>query len=296
MIPVVTAGATAGLGACLLVIAVVGRREPLARAVGRLHRTNSLPTGATTSGGVGGWLVTRLGRERVVGSRAADLAVLDRGAEQYGAHLATAAIVGLLAPALATAALRLTGVTVSLFIPVWACLAAGALGVLIVAANVRDRARVERRALRLQLGAYLDMLAMLLSAGEADEQALQLAAIGGDGRLFAALHRVYRDAARTGAPMLSGMALLGERWAVPELVEIAAAGSLAASDGAAVRRTLMTKARAMRTSQLAEEETDARLRTNKLGLPQILLACGFLLLILYPAFVGLIDGIRTPTT
>ena len=296
MILVVTAGATAGLGACLLVIAVVGRREPLARAIGRLHRTNPLPTATTSPGGVGGWLVNRLGRERVVGSRAADLAVLDRGAEQYGAHLAAAAIVGMHAPAIAAGALRLTGVTVSLFIPVWACLAAGALGVLIVTANVRDRARVERRALRLQLGAYLDMLAMLLCAGEADEQALQLAAIAGDGRLFRALHRVYRDAARTGAPMLSGMALLGERWAVPELVEIAAAGSLAASDGAAVRRTLMTKARAMRTSQLAEEETDARLRTNKLGLPQILLACGFLLLILYPAFVGLIDGIRTPTT
>ena len=293
MIPAAAAGATAGLGAAVLVVAAAGRRVPLERAVGRLHRTD--PYAASGAGGVGGWLVARVGRERLVGSRAADLAVIELSAEQYGAHLAIAAVGGATAPAVAAGIARFAGVSVGLLIPVWVCLAAGVVAVLIVSANVRDRARVERRALRLQLGAYLDMLAMLLSAGEADEQALQLAAVAGDGRLFHALHRVYRDAARTGAPMLSGMAALGDRWAVNELVEIAAAGSLAATDGAAVRRTLMTKARAMRTSQLAEEETDARLRTNKLGLPQILLACGFLLLILYPAFVGLIDGIRTPT-
>ena len=48
----------------------------------------------------------------------------------------------------------------------------------------------------------------------------------------------------------------------------------------------------VRHEQLSAEETDARLRTNKLGLPQILLAVGFLVLIMYPAFAGLIDGLN----
>ena len=166
------------------------------------------------------------------------------------------------------------------------------VGVAVVIVSVKEEAETERQSLRHQLGAYLDVLAMLLTAAEADEQALSLAARAGDGRLFRGLQRAYRDAAIAGRPLLTGMGRLGDTWGLIELKEIAEAGSLAASDGAAVRRTLTAKARAMRSAQLAAEETDARLRTNKLGIPQILLAVGFLVLIMYPAFAGLLDGLN----
>ena len=291
--PTALAGAVAGFGLWLIVLAVVPRRAPLAQVVARLHRIADRPVG-TTSSRFGGWAARRV-PAGLVGRQGPDLAILDRSPEQHGAHVVTAAMVGLVTPLALTPAFRLVGVGVGVLVPIWVGLLTAALAVTAVMGRVRDRARVEREALRLQLGAYLDVLAMLLSAGEADEQALQLAAVAGDGRMFTGLQRIYRDAARNGRPMLTGMRRLGDTWALGELVEIAAAGSLAATDGAAVRRTLMTKARAMRTAQLASEETDARLRTNKLGFPQILIACGFLVLVLYPAFVGLVDGIR-PTT
>ena len=293
MIAVAATGALIGLGVWMIVLAIVPHQVPIARTVARLHRTEPFDIGHSSPQGIGGWLVEHVGRERLVGTRHADLAVLDRTPEQHGAQLAFAIVTAAIAPAVLAGVLTILGVSVGVLVPLWCCPIAGGLAGLLVVARLTERARVERSSLRLQLGAYLDVLAMLLSAGEADEQALQLAATAGDARLFRELQRVYRDAARNGTPMLSGMARLGERWALAELVEIAAAGSLAASDGAAVRRTLMTKARAMRTTQLSDEETDARLRTNKLAFPQILLACGFLVLVLYPAFVGLVDGITT---
>ena len=292
MILPLTFGAIVGFGLWLIVLAVVPNRDSLATVIARLHRSS--PLTAEDVHGLGGRLVARFGPDRFVRTpqRRADLAVLDRPVEVYAAHLATAAIVGAAIPLVAATIVRAFGVRLGIIVPIWAVLIGAAIGVALVVVNVKEEAETERTALRHQLGAYLDVLAMLLTAAEADEQALSLAAHAGDGRLFRRLQRAYRDAAIAGQPLLTGMRRLGDEWGLVELIEIADAGSLAASDGAAVRRTLTAKARAMRAAQLSAEETDARLRTNKLGLPQILLALGFLVLIMYPAFAGLLDNLN----
>jgi Flp pilus assembly protein TadB len=292
MIWALTFGAVVGMGLWLIVLAIVPSRDSLATVIARLHRTAQLTAGDVH--GLGGRLVARFGPDRFVhtAQRRADLAVLDRPVEVYAAQLATAAIIGAAVPVIAVAVAAALGIGVGLIVPVWAVAIGATVAVALVVVNVKEQAEAERTALRHQLGAYLDVLAMLLTAAEADEQALSLAAHAGDGRLFRGLQRSYRDAAIAGRPLLTGMRRLGDQWGLIELTEIADAGSLAASDGAAVRRTLTAKARAMRATQLSAEETDARLRTNKLGLPQILLAVGFLVLIMYPAFAGLLDNIN----
>src|SRR3954468_8437033 len=111
----VASGALAGFGLWLGVLASVPHRAPIAHTVARLHR--SAPLVITKGGGVGGWVVRRVGRDNLVGSRQADLAVLDRSAEQYGAHLAFAAVVGVTAPAVVATSVRLASVEVGVFIP-----------------------------------------------------------------------------------------------------------------------------------------------------------------------------------
>ena len=272
------------------------RRPSLASAVNRLHRPPTLSlrsdSNATGIDLIGKWIIRRVGPERFNRYRA-DLAVLDRPAELFAAHCGLAAVFGLAVPVLISTALATTGIGVNILIPIWASLLFAGVGVFLVIARLGDAADEQREALLLQLGAFLDVLSMLLAAGEADEQALQLAARAGDGRLFSGLHRAFRDAGISGRPMLTGMEELGRRWEIDELRSIASAGSLASSDGAAVRRTLMAKSRSMRSAQLAAEETQARLRSSKLSLPQFLIAVGLIVMLMYPAVAGFLDNLSS---
>jgi tight adherence protein C len=70
---------------------------------------------------------------------------------------------------------------------------------------------------------------------------------------------------------------------VEELADLADVIALAGDDGAAVADTLAAKAAALRTRQLAESSTAANAASEKLTLPGVVLAFGFLVLVCYPA-------------
>lgn len=298
MILPLTIGAAMGLGLWFIAFAVIPSRPSLASTISRLHRPPSISlrsdSNATGIQLMGKWIIRRVGPDRF-GRYRADLAVLDRPAEMFAAHCALAAVAGLAFPVAAATVLAAAGIGVNILIPIWASLLFAALGVFLVVARLGDAADEQCETLLLQLGAFLDVLSMLLAAAEADEQALQLAARAGDGRLFNELARAFRDAGISGRPMLSGMEELGRRWEIDELRSIASAGSLASSDGAAVRRTLMAKSRSMRSAQLAAEETEARLRSSKLSLPQFLIAVGLIVMLLYPAVAGFLNNLSAGT-
>ena len=133
---------------------------------------------------------------------------------------------------------------------------------------LRGEAAQARSDFRHALGAYLDVLVLLLAAQEGPEGAMDQAAQAGQGPAFA---RVAPGG--VGGP-LDGRAGVGRRstsWAVgcgfAELREIAAAGSLAGESGAAVRKSLMAKARAMRQRALAEMEAEARRNSQAMFAP-----------------------------
>ena len=123
---------------------------------------------------------------------------------------------------------------------------------------LRAEAAQARTDFRHALGAYLDVLVLLLAAQEGPESAMDLAAQAGQGPAFAELRRAVWQARLSGEPLWDTLDDLGRRLRIAELREIAAAGSLAGESGAAVRQSLTAKARALRQAALAEAETTAR--------------------------------------
>jgi Flp pilus assembly protein TadB len=82
---------------------------------------------------------------------------------------------------------------------------------------------------------------------------------------------------------------LGLQLGVDELVEFAAAVSLAARHGARVASSLAARAEVVRSQLLADVEAQAQSATERMGLPAVGMFAGLLFLLGYPA-VQLILG------
>ena len=155
---------------------------------------------------------------------------------------------------------------------------------------MRGDATRARRDFRHALGAYLDVLVLLLAAHEGAESAMDLAARAGRGPAFAELREAVSQARLSGDAVWDRLDELGQRLRISELREIAAAGSLAGESGAAVRRSLTAKARALRAAALAEAETAARRKSQAMFAPLVLMGLGFVLFLLYPLITNLSIG------
>ena len=145
---------------------------------------------------------------------------------------------------------------------------------------------------RHALGAYLDVLVLLLPPGEGPEWAMEIAARAGNGTgVHRAAPRHRRrpacPASRCGTPSTTSAVGLG----IAELREIAAAGDLAGEPGAAVRRSLIAKARSLRSTSLAAAETQPRRRKSQaMFAPLVLMGVGFVLFLIYPLVTNLSIG------
>ena len=183
-----------------------------------------------------------------------------------------------------------TGTPLPVALPMWLMIVGALVGLLVPRVVLRSDAAQARRDFRHALGAYLDVLVLLLAAGEGPEWAMDLAARAGNGPAFIELRRAVSQARLSGEPVWDRLDELGRRVRIPELREIAAAGSLAGEYGAAVRRSLMAKARALRTAALAEAETAARRKSQAMFAPLVLMGLGFVLFLIYPLVTNLSIG------
>lgn len=286
---VVFGGMAVAAGGWLCLTAFGATTPPLARTVAHLHRapirrpagSNGWTTfGSTALGLVGGrgWGDTTRRRLDLVG----------RTPETHAAYLAMAALVGLLLPlVLATAITWASGTVATWTLSLGIALGCSAAGVLLVTADLEQRASAASRDLRHQLSAYLDVLTMLLASNQGNEGALRLAAEAGDGRLFVELRRRMLEAATAGRPAVTALAALGRDLGVVELTEIAASASLATSQGAPVARSLAAKTESLRSALQAEQEQDARVRTGKITFPLVAMGIVFIVIGLYPALVSI---------
>jgi hypothetical protein len=84
---------------------------------------------------------------------------------------------------------------------------------------------------------------------------------------------------------------LGDRTGVTELSELAAAASLAGSEGAKIRASLEAKATAMRRRQLTDAEAAAHAATERMALPIVVQFLGFLVFIGTPALAHVLSGL-----
>lgn len=297
LVMLVAVGFAAGLW--LLVDAVWPAPRSLTSALARLNAPGQPRRLAgrhgelddSIAGRVGRWVVRRARGSVFDDPRTvADLAILRRPVELHAGISVVGAVVGAFAgPVLWTIAAA-SGSPLPPFVPLWFLVAGAVTGFLLPRALLRSEAAAARRDFRHALGAYLDVLVLLLAAQEGPESAMELAARAGRGPAFDELRNATWQARLSGEAVWTALDELGERMDVIELREIAAAGSLAGESGAAVRKSLTAKARSLRTASLAAAETAARRQSQAMFAPLVLLGMGFILFMIYPLVTNITVG------
>ncbi len=138
--------------------------------------------------------------------------------------------------------------------------------------------------MRHTLSAVLDLTAVSLAGGAGVHQALNAATAVGEGPHATLLHRAVRDAnLLPGLTLWQSLDQLGEQLDVIELRDLATTAELAGGEGARIRASLIARADALRTQQLAADEADATTNTERMAIPLALLALAFLVFLVYPA-------------
>lgn len=241
---------------------------------------------------LGAWLGHELGaRGLPTGTRLTDLDLLGRDPDAFlGRKVLIGAYGALLLPA-AAGVTALSGARLPLLSsPVVLIGGSTALGAAFLALpdlDIRRQAAARRRDFTRALGASLDLVAMSLAGGRGVPEALPTAARVGEGWAFAALADIA-SARLAGQTPWEALGELGERIGVPELADLAGALTLVAADGARVRESITARAATLRRRQLADAEGKAGEADQGMLVAQVVLAFGFLLLLMYPAAYNVI--------
>lgn len=273
-----------GAGVWLIATGWARPRTSVDRALEHLRRPVRTDS---TSGGV----VERLGRtvhDSELGARTEawvrPLRLIDRPVDVHLGLLVLAGLAGFVIPSLVLGALQWVGlVSIGIAVPLASSLVAAIVLPIVLHSDAMSRSNDAGVDMRHQLGAYLDMVTMLLAGNTGYEGALQQAARAGDGRLFRQLRRRMREVATTGDTLVRALELVADDYGIVELDQVAATARLSANEGAPVARSLGAKCATLRSTLAAEQEAAARIRTDKLTPPLVGMALLFMALIIYPA-------------
>jgi Flp pilus assembly protein TadB len=270
-------------------LASSGWRQPrprLDRAMAHLRR----PAATTPSGEAPGALVSigsfveRHGASTWTRAWTQPLRLVGRSVETHLGYLVVAAGTGFAIPALVLGLLQALGL---LSLGIWIPASLSAVGAVVAAWLVHSTTMAASADvaldLRHQLGAYLDMVTMLLAGNTGYEGALDQAARAGDGLLFRELRRAMREAGATGQSLVRALDRVADDYGIVELAQVAATATLSAAEGAPVARSLTAKCSTLRSTLAAEQEADARVRNDKVTPPLVAMALLFMALIIYPA-------------
>lgn len=304
MTPILVAGAIAGAGALLLGYVLSVPRINPAAALARLDAERSRVrrdrlTASTVAGGtgesaamrrIGGQLRGTLESVGIgLGSLRRDLSLLGRTVEGHLATSVLAALVGFLMPVVLAAIL--SAAQIGLSIP-----AGTAIGLVLAVVfgaiptlSARSSAADRRRDFRHVVGSFLDLVAMNLAGGRGVPEALQAASSLSDGWAMVRIRDTLLTARLHGVTPWAALGELGDEVGVDELRDLAAALALVAEDGAKVRESLAARAGSLRRRELAEIEGKAGQRSQSMLVAQLVLCCGFLLFLVYPAVMGVLD-------
>lgn len=284
--------ATLGLG--VLYRARVPKRAPLAADLARLlDPLPSTAAGATTDGGRvisqltlaserRGWVSARVRQDlRVVQTSVGQLIT-----SSLRAAVAFGALSGLLVLILAFA-----GLPIAPAFAVPTAVLGAAAGALVPLYSVKQQAEDRRAAARLALPGLLDLGGILLAAGNSLESALRTAASSRDDWLHRELRESLYSAALTRQPAADAVRELGIRYDLPDVTQLGDGLTMAEREGASMRQSLAARAKSLRERQLADAEAKAGSATEGMSFPLVAFVVGFVLLIGYPAVVGLSAGL-----
>ncbi len=291
------AGALAGAGLFLFLLAVVPRRASLARQVATFDGPRP-PLRQTRAAERENRLSRRLGRPLAAfcaeqgwefPSLRANLSIVGRSFENFLATKVLLGLFGLLLGPVLLLLFGLAGVRIPVVIPVWLGLAVGGVFFFLPDLEVKQQADARRRDFRHAIGAFLDLVSMNLSGGRGVPEALMAASEIGSGWALWRLRDALANARITGQTPWQALGALGAEVRVDELRDLAAALSLVADDGAKVRESLTARAASLRRRELADLEGQAGEKSQSMLVAQMLLCAGFLIFLTYPV-VGVLLG------
>jgi tight adherence protein C len=318
MTGIVLAGAIAGIGLVLLVIALQrpqtrGSAAPVALARMDLERSRQreVVESARLNGGRYGRLgsVAESGSDRRLQSTGlairrqldsigirlppglrADLSLIGRTVETHLAISVFGALFGgflaLVLSSLLVSVIPGLPVTTPLLVAVFGAIIGGALP----SAQAASRATVRRRDFRHVVGSFLDLVSLNLSGGRGVPEALNSAASISDGWAMVRLRETLQMARLQGVTPWFALGRLGDETGVAELRDLSAALELVADDGAKVRESLSARAASLRRRELADAEGRAQARSQSMLVAQMLLAVGFLIFLIYPAITRVLSS------
>ena len=156
---------------------------------------------------------------------------------------------------------------------------------------LRTAANTRRRNFLHAFSSYLGLTNVLLAGGAGTETALVAAANAGDGWVFDEIRRALIRARSGRRSPWSELANLGQRFNLPEVIEVAGSVQLAGEHGARIRLSLTAKADSLRYRQMGEIEAQAQAATERMGIPMVLLFMSFITLIGYPAVTTVVGGL-----
>ncbi|HUY86358.1 MAG TPA: type II secretion system F family protein [Acidimicrobiales bacterium] len=219
-----------------------------------------------------------------------DIAIMSKTWEELGSQMVVAAVgLGAIGPVVGLL-LDSAGISIPLVFPVFLCVIMAVLGGGLPVLTLHNEAEAKRKVFRRATSIFLELVALAMAGALGVEGALQGASTVSGDPSFERIRAVLSGAHHRGEPPWDALAGLGVEIGIPELSELSANMALAGSEGAKVRETLSAKAKTMRRREMAEAEAEANSTTEKMFLPGILLLCGFMIFIGYPAIVHVFNG------
>lgn len=288
----VLAGAMLGTGVWLAWTGWAPARPPLAATLARLGqpRVEVEPVSRDNLDVHLGVLARRIGVvDQTVTAMRTDLRVLRRSPDEQAALLVTYAVLGFLWAPVVAAGGWMVGFRLPIAIPLWFALLGAIIGIASALRSVKTAAAQARQAFSHALSSFCDITAMCLAAGRGVESSLETAAHTGRGWAFVELQSALRAGYVRGDTPWDALARLGNDARLDDLVELAAALSLAGDEGAAVRDTVSSKAKAIRERLTSEAERSAASVTERMGIPATLLLLGFIVFLGFPALAVLFE-------
>jgi len=224
-------------------------------------------------------------------ARAQDLRLTGGRLEALVVEKLMLAATGAAFPLVLLGALALGGIHLPGVLVLTGAILGAVAGYLVPDAQLRARAKARRKSFRYALSAFLDLVSISLAGGGPVQGSLQDAAAVGRGWAFEEFRRPLELTRERGRPPWEDVGRLGAELGVPELTELSASLTLAGSEGARVRQSLVAKAESLRQRRMSEAETDANEASERMVVPLVLLGMGFLLFLGYPAVSRVLGGI-----
>lgn len=290
LLPVVVTGGVVGGGVALLIRELLQPQPALGPALKRsAPGTLTMPEPELDREEVWGrWLLARLDRLPGVKVPTTNLALLGQGPGQFMLKKIALAAIGLLCPVIATIPWIIAGVGLPFYVPAGVGLLVAGLLFITPDLAVRDQAKRAREEFAHALSAYLDLVALKRAADAGPAEALEKAALVGEGWPFLYLQGALRRARLEKIPPYQALTELAQEYDLPVLDDVADIMRGSDTDGAAVYKALRARTAALNAELLADQAAEANAASEKMTAPGALLAVLVMLLMAFPAVIRML--------